>query len=214
MTKTLIVCLMAMGVLVAGRPAAAVTLNFEGLADLDPVTTQFAGLTFTNTTALISGAEGGSLNELEFPPKSGVTVVSDDGGLITISFDKPVAAASGFFTYVAPLTITALDALLAPVATTTSLFASNLAESGDPGSSPNELLTIAFAGGFSSLTLLGAADGASFALDDFTFVLAPVVSAAETPVPAAVVLATAALVAAAGWQRGRRAKGGRVPTAC
>ena len=211
--KTVIVCLLAMGALLAGRPAPAATLDFEGLADTEPVTTQFAGLTFTNATALISGAVGGSLNELEFPPNSGMTVVSDDLGAITIAFDTPVSSVSGIFTYVVPLTLTALDTLLAPVATAASLFASNLATSGEPGSTPNELIEVAFAGGFSSLTIQGAVDGASFVLDDFTFVPAPVASVAETPAPGVLALATIALVAAVAWRRGR-AKGGPVPIAC
>lgn len=217
--KIFVMCLLMMGALVGGRPAAAVTLDFETLVDSELVTTEFAGLTFANTIALASGEVGGTLNEIESPAHSGVTVVSDDLGAITITFDTPVAAASGFFNYGVPVTITAFDALLVSVATATSTFGSNLVLSGDPGSVPNELLQAAFAGGISSLTLQGDAGGGSFTLDDFTFVPVvvspPPVPAAETPVPGPLVLVTAALIAVAGWRRrGRRSTRRRFPNAC
>ncbi len=49
-------------------PAAGAVVDFEGLNDLDPVSAQYAGLTFTNATALTAGM---SLNEFEFPPQLG-----------------------------------------------------------------------------------------------------------------------------------------------
>lgn len=200
--KTFIVCLLTIGLLAGGQPAAAVTLNFEGLNDLDSVTSQFAGLTFANTIALVSGAAGGSLNELEFPPHSGVTVVSDDSGAITITFDSPVASVSGFFTYSAALTITAFDALLAAIDTATSAFGSNTAASGDAGSTPNELLSVAAVSGIASLTIEGAADGGSFVLDDLTFVPLAV---PEPRMLGSLLCATAALLAVAARQRWARA---------
>ena len=200
--KTLVSCLLTLGILACGQPAAAVILDFEGLSDLDSVTSQFAGLTFAKTTALVSGAAGGLLNELEFPPHSGVTVVSDDSGAITITFGSPVASVSGFFTYSAALTITAFDALLAAVDTTTSAFGSNTAASGDPGSTPNELLSVAAVSGIASLTIEGAADGGSFVLDDLTFVPLAV---PEPRMLGSLLCATAALLAVAARQRWARA---------
>ena len=201
--KCFVTCLILIAALIGGQPAGAVTLDFEGLADLDSVTTQFGGLTFSNTIALVSGAAGGSLNEISFPPNSGVTVVSDDGAPITITFDTPVASVSGFFTYVVPVTITAFDSLLSAVASDTSLFSNNTADAGDAGSSPNELLEVAFAAGISSLTIEGDLQGGSFVLDDLTFVPAVVVATPEMPSTALLTVVTAVFIAVAGRPRRR-----------
>ena len=58
--------ILAVAVLLTGIqfPAYATTIiDFETLSDADPVTNQFTGLTFTNTTAITAGI---SLNEFEF----------------------------------------------------------------------------------------------------------------------------------------------------
>jgi len=199
--KTFIVCLSTIGILACGQPAAAVTLDFESLSDLETVTSQFAGLTFANTVALVSGAVGGSLNEIDFPPHSGVTVVADDSGAITITFDSPVASVSGFFTYSAALTLTAFDALLATVDTTTSAFGANTASGGDGGSSPNELLSVDAVSGITSLKI-ETADGGSVVLDDLTFVPLAV---PEPRMLESLLCATAALLAVAARQRWARA---------
>ena len=199
--KTFIVCLLTIGILACGQPAAAVTLDFEGLTDLESVTSQFTGLTFEKTVALVSGAVGGSLNEIDFPPHSGVTVVADDSGAITITFDSPVASVSGFFTYSAALTLTAFDALLATVDTTTSAFGANTASGGDGGSSPNELLSVDAVSGITSLKI-ETADGGSVVLDDLTFVPLAV---PEPRMLESLLCATAALLAVAARQRWARA---------
>jgi hypothetical protein len=155
-----------------GLPAAAladiIVLDFETLADGEAVTTQFTGVTMTGATALTAGV---TLNEFEFPPNSGGNVVFDDGAPMTISFAlaQPVIRVGGFFTYLAPVTLTAYDATNAVVGSVTSTFFSNLALSGDPGSAPNEFLGLSFAGGIASVTLSGDAFGGSFTLDDFTY---------------------------------------------
>ncbi len=154
-----------------GGPASATVINFDGLSDLDSVTTQFSGLTFSNTTVLTAGI---SLNEFEFPPRSGANVVFDDGGAIMIVFDVPQVSIGGFFTYLVPLTFTAFDAADLVVGADTSDFDSNLALSGDPGSAPNEFLGVAFAGGIRSITIEGDVAGGSFSLDDLTFTVSVV----------------------------------------
>ena len=145
--------------------SAATIINFDGLSDSEIVTNQFAGLTFANATALTAGV---SLNEFEFPPRSDFNVVTDDGGAISILFSSPVLSVSGYFTYLRSLTFTAFDSGANQVGQTTSLFGSNLALSGDPGSSPNELLALSFAGGISRITISGDPLGGSFVLDDVT----------------------------------------------
>jgi hypothetical protein len=145
------------------RLGATTTYDFESFSDSDILTNQLPGLTFTNTIILTAGI---SLNEFEFPPHSGVNVVSDNGGPISVLFSSPVLNFSGYFTYSTLLTMTAFDAGSNQVGQVLSLFNSNLALSGDHGSSPNELLQVTFAGGISGITIAGDPAGGSFTLDD------------------------------------------------
>jgi len=168
------------------RAAWALPIDFESLNDLDPVTNQFAGqgVVFTNTTVLTSGAVGGSLDEFEFPPNSGVNVVFDDGGPMMISFAVPFTSVEGYFTYKTQLTLMAFSDTAGSIpiggGSVTSLFSSNLGMSGEPGSSPNELLQLAGIGPIGSIKITGAPDGSSFTLDDF--------NGAPAPEPASVLL--------------------------
>jgi hypothetical protein len=121
---------------------------------------------FSNAIILTAGI---SLNEFEFPPYSGVNVVSDNNGPMAIQFASPILSFSGYFTYAEPLTLAAFDSLSDQVATATSGYSNNMALSGDAGSSPNEFLQVAFANGISSVTITGDPAGGSFALDDATY---------------------------------------------
>lgn len=177
--------------------AGATVIDFETLTDSTAITTQFAGLTFGNATALTAGV---SLNEFEFPPNSGTNVAVDEGGAITIAFGVLQASVGGRFTYLVPLTLTAFDAALKPIATDVSAFGSNLALSGEPGSSPNELLQVASALGIARVTIAGDPLGGSFTLDDLTFIARPVT---QTPAPAAGVLLGVGLIACGAFQAAR-----------
>ncbi len=123
--------LVVIALLSLSSPAAATVIDFETLSDLDSVTIQFPGLTFSNTTVATAGI---TLNEFEFPPRSGVNVVFDDGDAITIVFGSIQTSVGGFFNYVTGLTFTAFDAVNSVFGTDTSDFVSDLAPSGDPGS--------------------------------------------------------------------------------
>jgi hypothetical protein len=156
----------------ASAQANTVTLNFEGFPDSTILTAQYPGVTFTNAIILASGV---SLNEFEFPPHSGVNVVSDNNGPMTIDFSTPTTSFSGYFTYLEPLTLDAFNASDTEVASASSAFSNNLAClagppcSGDPGSSPNEFIALGFAGGISSVTITGDPLGGSFTMDDMTY---------------------------------------------
>jgi hypothetical protein len=171
--STFVFSALLVGLSVAGE-AHATTIDFEGLPDSTILTTQYPGLTFSNTIILTSGI---SLNEFEFPPNSGVNVASDNNGPITIDFSTPITDFSGYFTYVEPLTLDGFDASDTEVATAASVFASNDALFGDPGSSPNEFIDLSFAGGMSSVTITGDPNGGSFTMDDISY------TAAGTAVP-------------------------------
>ena len=146
--------------------AAPVTIDFESFSDAQSLTNQIAGVTFSNATVLSAGI---SLNELDFPPHSGANVIVDDGSPLSISFGAPVLSIQGFFTYTIDVLMRAFDVGGNVVASATSLFQSNLADIGDPGSSPNELISVAFAGGISRVEIQGDTAGLSFVLDDLTY---------------------------------------------
>ena len=105
-------------------------LDFDGFPDSTSLTTQYPGLTFSNATVITAGV---SLNEFEFPPRSGTNVVFDDGGPMSISFANPVFSFGGYFTYGVPLGLQAFDATTALVASASSLFSNNMALSGMSG---------------------------------------------------------------------------------
>src|ERR1035437_3971912 len=92
---------------------------------------------------------------------------------MSVSFASPVLSFSGFFTYAVPLTLTGFDAFFNPVTSATSAFSSNLALSGDFGSSANEFLSVSFASGISSVTIAGDPAGGSFVLDDAAITTVP-----------------------------------------
>ena len=146
--------------------AAPTVIDFESLTDSASVTNQFSGLTFSQASALTAGV---SLNEFEFPPRSGANVILDDGGAITINFAIAVTSVGAYFTYLNPLQFNAFDASANLVASSTSAFSSNLALSGDTGSVTNELLSVAFVGGISRIVVTGDTAGSSFVLDDLTY---------------------------------------------
>ena len=168
----LIVCL----IFSTAAAEAGPLVDFEALADSEVLTNQIPGLTFTNATVLTAGI---SLNELDFPPASGVNVAFDDGGPMRIDFASPIAAFRGRFNYVVPITLAAFDALDTPLGVVSSAYGSNLALSGDPGSAPNELLALMVAN-IAYVTITGDAFGLSFTVDD--------VSASAVPEPAAALL--------------------------
>lgn len=152
--------------LLASPLAQAAVIDFEDRLDGDTVTNQYAGVTFQNALALTAGL---SLNEFEFPPVSGVNVVFDDGGAILLNFLTPVVSVGGFFNYSTPLNFLAFDTAGIQVAAITSAFNTNLALSGDTGSTPNEFLALISAGGIASASITGDTAGGSFTLDDLTF---------------------------------------------
>ncbi|MBV8732701.1 MAG: hypothetical protein JO336_23060, partial [Acidobacteriia bacterium] len=170
-------------------PAEAVTLDFEGYPDSTILTNQYLGVTFSNAIVLTAGI---SLNELEFPPHSGMNVASDNGGPLSILFASPIASFSGYFTYAEPLALDAFGPGNNLIALATSAFSNNEAISGDPGSTPNELLQVSSNSGISLITITGDPAGGSFALDDATYSL-PSTSVPEPPLWAMVALVFAAL---------------------
>ena len=148
----------------AGAHSAPVVVDFESLADFARLTTQLAGFTFSNARVLQAGT---TLNELSFPPKSGVNALADDGGALSVRFDTPMLSVGAFLTYLTPITLTAYDSLDNVLASATSLYGNNGALAGDPGSRPNEWLQLSLAvASIARVEFRGSATGSSFILDD------------------------------------------------
>lgn len=145
---------------------ATIYVDFESLADGTVVTSQFPGIVFGQTTVLTAGT---SLNEAEFPPRSGVNVATDAGGPVLLTFASPASSFGAYFTYLGPLSLTAYDASNTQIGIVTSQYSSNLLISGVFGSSPNELLSFNALGGIKSIRIEGDPSGGSFVLDDITF---------------------------------------------
>ena len=179
--------------------ATPIVIDFESLSELDSVTTQFPGLVFSNATVLTAGS---LLNEIELPPHSGVNVVLDDGGPISIAFTSPVLTFGAFFTYAHRLTLSAFDSSSLLLGSVPSTFNNNEAVSGEPGSSPNEFLKFTDALGISSVTIAGDPAGGSFVMDDVTITALP----ATVPEPTTLGLVLGGVVAAV--MRRRAARGG------
>jgi hypothetical protein len=123
------------------------------------------GVSFTNDQVLIAGI---SLNEFEFPPRSGTNALVDGFGPIRIDFANSVFSAGAYVTYTVPVQLEAFDANGVSLGQVGSRFTSNLVS--DPNSVPNEFISFADAGGrIASLTFTGEVGGGSFVLDDLTF---------------------------------------------
>ena len=143
--------------------AAVAIYDFDALRDEETVTNQFAGLSFTNATALMAGV---SLNELEFPPASGTNVLGGTVLPMEIFFFSPVFSVGALFTYSDTLTFSIFDAANTLIGSTSSLGTSNLL-SGGSTFSVNELLSLSSGGGaISRLVITMGSDGTDFSMDD------------------------------------------------
>jgi len=175
-------------------------IDFEGLSDGTSVTNQYPEIFFSNATVLTAGV---SLNELDFPPNSGVNVVFDDGGPISISFSLPVTSFGGYFTYAEPLTLQAFDASNNVLDTSNSQFTDNVAngDGGVAGSSPNEFIEVSSLTDIAEVTITGDPGGGSFVLDDATITTPTTV---PEPSSAPFCIATLALIGFVARKRLRR----------
>jgi hypothetical protein len=144
-------------------PACAALIDFDDLVDSTTVSDQYSGIVFKNTIAVTAGI---TLNDFEFPPHSGSGVAIDAGGPMQLSFATPIVRFGGYFTYSAPLRLTAYDSMNYEVASTLTLFKSNLALSGEPNSAPNEFKELVVSSGMTRIEISGLPAGSSFTVDD------------------------------------------------
>jgi hypothetical protein len=201
MKKYFFVAALVLFILLGVREARAGTIYFDVWPDSTPLTNQYIsyGVIFSNATVITAGK---SLNEYEFPPYSGSNVVFDDGGPMTVSFYSPGASYFGaYFTYTVPLTLSFYDSLDNLEGTISSAFSSNMALSGDPGSSPNEFMTFSWASGISEAVITGDPSGTSFVMDDLTANAAT--AATAVPEPSTLLLLGSGLLAIARYRYSR-----------
>jgi hypothetical protein len=182
-------------------PAAAVpiTYDFEEFADGEVVSELLGPLGFTVAVTNASAIRAGvSLNDFDFPPVSGSAVILDEGGPVSLAFSAGVTSLSGFFTYTAPVT---LSAFLSGVqlGSVTSAFGENFVSSGN---TPNELLQLSGIGLFDQVVITASSFGGSFTLDDLTIN----VPQQSDPVPEPGTLSLVGLGAAAALVRRRRTR--------
>ncbi len=137
-------------------------ITFEGYADLTVFTTQFPGVDFNGATVL---QLGGSLNP-QFPPHSGINVVYNPVGPMSVQFAVPVGYFEGYFTYNQPLLIQAFDAGNNLLTTYNSVCSANYIGAGI-GCDPNELGIVTAAD--ISYVIISGGGGNNFTLDDAEF---------------------------------------------
>jgi hypothetical protein len=185
---SLLIAALAMGLSAASFADQIIT--FEGYADLTVFTNQYPGVNFNGATVL---QLGGSLNP-QFPPNSGINVVYNPVGPMTIDFANPVAYFSGYFTYNSGLTIQAFDSLNNLLGTYNSLCGANYIGAGQ-GCNPNEL-GIVTAAGIASVLITGGG-GNNFTLDDAQFTG----SINTVPEPGSIMLLGSGVAGAVGYIR-------------
>ena len=176
----------------ANQSAFANTINFDGLADMQVVGSNFQGLTFSDTLALQAGI---SLNGLEFPPHSGDIAVTNTAGSLTIKFDDLITNFNAYFTYSNPLSIFAYDSNSMLIGSIQSTYNNNLALSGDTGSHPNDLLSFSADEIKSILVSSSGATSFAFLMDDVSYTSAPPpISSVPLPNSFVLILSTFAIL--------------------
>ena len=161
--------------------ADIIAIDFEGVPDSTSVASLYAaqGVTFSSGILVVSGAFGGSLNELDFPPViPGQGVFLNESDTTTLDFSQTVLSFYGHFTYGGPITLNFYGAGNTLLTTLTSAFQTNIGTNGDPGSSPNELFSAPNLADAVRVDIL--APSTDFTLDNLTFATA---EGTATPIP-------------------------------
>jgi hypothetical protein len=155
--------LAVMGLMLVGVGYADQVLTFEGYADGTVLTTQYAGINFNGATVLTCG---GSLNCPIFPPHSGVNVIYNPGGAMSLTFDNAISYFEAYFTYNQGLTLQAFDAANNLLDTGVGACTANYLGSGTLCST-NELVRVDSA--IITKVVVTGGSGNNFTMDDAQF---------------------------------------------
>lgn len=105
--------LTAIPFLMLSTPGRAVTINFETLPDSYDVGSFYHASYGVDFQSAISLTAGYSLDQIDFPPHSGIMVVGDnvanDGDPMVLTFVNPVNHISAYFAYGSQLTFSAYN---------------------------------------------------------------------------------------------------------
>ncbi len=175
--------------------AAVVTIDFEdsSFVELSSAGAAVSGVSFTNDQVVKAGS---SLNEIDFPPRSGTTALIDAAGPIEVSFSTGMFSVGAYLTYLETVVLEAFDAMGTSLGQVSSLFSDNTAST---SASPNEFVGFSDAAGrIRSVRFTGNALGGSFALDDLTFDDG---RTGQVPAPPTLLLAGLCLALVAATQR-------------
>jgi len=157
--------LLLFGLALAISLKADIVLTFDDLSEGDVVSNQFAslGVAIGGNPVVLTAMSW--LNEIDFPPHSGVNVLSDLDGPISFTFLTGATSVSGFLTYGTQITIDVFDRGGNLLTTAFSAGSSNIGS--------NEFFS--FAGDIGSISIAGApsGNGPSFTLDDLSFNAVP-----------------------------------------
>jgi VPDSG-CTERM motif len=144
----------------------ATTIDFDSLPDSTDVGMFYHATYGVDFQSAISLTAGFSLNEVDFPPHSGLVAIGDnvafDGDPMIITFVNPVNTLSAYFAYGSQLTFTAYDSTGTLIGTYVTPTSSHL--------SSDELISLSF-GNISTLDIAGSSAN-SFIMDDLSFNLA------------------------------------------
>jgi hypothetical protein len=180
--------------------AAPILIDFESLVEFD-TPGLLSGVSFTGAMAATAVT---SLNEIDYPPKSGLNVVFNLLDEIRLDFSEGVSNVEGYFTYSGAVTLSAFSASNTLLGVANSLHDLNYATSGNPA---NELLRIESSEAIAYVTIGGAGGPGTVVLDDLSFEVAEGGGGGDpnppVPEPATVTLVLLGAAAAAGRQKFR-----------
>jgi hypothetical protein len=197
---TMMLSFFVIAVTLAAFPASSHAdelLTFDELAPFTVVTSQYAGVNFAGAAVLTVGLD----LDPHFPPASGLNVLYNTVGALSLVFSSPVSYFQGAFTYNSGLTLQGFDALNNPLATTIGAFSANYIGSGN---APNEVLSVT-AANIRKVVVTGGA-GNNFTLDNAQFTGSTVNSAVPEPSELTLLGAGLAMLGLAAFSTRRRAQ--------
>jgi hypothetical protein len=163
MKKFLVLAVMSL--MLAGVGYADQVLTFEGYAPGTVLTTQYAGINFNGATILTDGVD---LNSFNFPPYSGVNVVYNPVGAMSLTFDSSISYFQAHFTYNEGLKVAAYDAANNFLGESLGGCDYNYANGNPPSLCPtNQLVGVTYANIFKIVVTGGS--GNNFTMDDAQF---------------------------------------------